>query len=133
MMASSARWSRPRRKRSRKLPKAASSISPSSTRTAAPSAMAKRARRQVSASTLDTTIPGSSHLGWESRVQCADVNRNISERLEGEVQTNQRAELTAILRALESINDAQPAEVRTDSKYSIQCVTEWYVNWLRNG
>jgi ribonuclease HI len=27
----------------------------------------------------------------------------------------------------------QDVEIRTDSKYSIQCVTEWYVNWERNG
>ncbi|KAH6617626.1 ribonuclease H-like domain-containing protein [Chaetomium tenue] len=59
--------------------------------------------------------------------------RNVSERLEGETQTNQRAELTAILRALEIIDLAQDLEIRTDSKYSIQCVTEWYINWERNG
>ncbi|KAL2132196.1 hypothetical protein VTI74DRAFT_4111 [Chaetomium olivicolor] len=59
--------------------------------------------------------------------------RNISERLQGETQTNQRAELTAILRALESVNLTQDLEIRTDSKYSIQCVTEWYINWERNG
>ncbi|KAL2263585.1 hypothetical protein VTK26DRAFT_6052 [Humicola hyalothermophila] len=59
--------------------------------------------------------------------------RNISERLAGEVQTNQRAELTAILRALESVELSQDLEIRTDSKYSIQCVTEWYINWERNG
>lgn len=23
--------------------------------------------------------------------------------------------------------------IMTDSKYSIQCVTEWYINWQRNG
>ena len=59
--------------------------------------------------------------------------RNISERLEGMPQTNQRAELTAVLRALQTIGDAQSVEIRTDSKYSIQCVTEWYINWQRNG
>ncbi|KAK4096968.1 hypothetical protein N658DRAFT_435065 [Parathielavia hyrcaniae] len=59
--------------------------------------------------------------------------RNISERLPGETQTNQRAELTAILRALETVNLAQDLEIRTDSKYSIQCVTEWYINWEKNG
>ncbi|KAL2264995.1 hypothetical protein VTJ83DRAFT_7505 [Remersonia thermophila] len=58
--------------------------------------------------------------------------RNISERLKG-LQTNQRAELTAILRALESVDLDQDLEIRTDSKYSIRCVTEWYINWERNG
>lgn len=66
---------------------------------------------------------------------CADAcpDRNVSERLDGPVQTNQRAELTAILRALEIAGDTQDVEIRTDSKYSIQCVTEWYINWERNG
>ncbi|AEO59449.1 hypothetical protein MYCTH_2307792 [Thermothelomyces thermophilus ATCC 42464] len=59
--------------------------------------------------------------------------RNISERLKGETQTNQRAELTAILRALETVDLTQDVEIRTDSKYAIQCVTEWYLNWERNG
>ncbi|KAL2149081.1 hypothetical protein VTH82DRAFT_1767 [Thermothelomyces myriococcoides] len=59
--------------------------------------------------------------------------RNISERLEGEKQTNQRAELTAILRALETVDLAQDVEIRTDSKYAIQCVTEWSIKWERNG
>lgn len=59
--------------------------------------------------------------------------RNVSERLQGNPQTNQRAELTAILRALQTIDLSQDLEIRTDSKYSIQCVTEWYINWERNG
>ncbi|KAI2610961.1 ribonuclease H-like domain-containing protein [Hypoxylon fragiforme] len=59
--------------------------------------------------------------------------RNISERLKGEVQTNQRAELTAILRALESVPLDQKIRIFSDSKYSISCVTEWYVNWQKNG
>lgn len=58
--------------------------------------------------------------------------RNVSERLQGDLQTNQRAELTAILRALEIIPMHQSAEIRSDSKYSIQCVTEWYKGWAKN-
>ena len=59
--------------------------------------------------------------------------RNISERLKGELQTNQRAELTAILRALEVAPEDKDAEIMSDSKYSIQCATEWYKGWERNG
>ncbi|KAK0733031.1 ribonuclease H-like domain-containing protein [Lasiosphaeria miniovina] len=59
--------------------------------------------------------------------------RNISERLVGDPQTNQRAELTALLRTLEVVPENQSIEIRTDSKYSIQCVTEWYINWQKNG
>ncbi|KAK7921109.1 RNase H domain protein [Apiospora marii] len=59
--------------------------------------------------------------------------RNVCERLEGEPQTNQRAELTAILRALEQVSDDQDVRIFSDSKYSISCVTEWYINWEKNG
>ncbi|KAK8025658.1 hypothetical protein PG990_003481 [Apiospora arundinis] len=59
--------------------------------------------------------------------------RNISERLEGELQTNQRAELTAILRALEQVSDDQDIRIFSDSNYSINCVTKWYINWEKNG
>ncbi|KAF3070501.1 Ribonuclease H [Daldinia childiae] len=59
--------------------------------------------------------------------------RNISERLQGEIQTNQRAELTAILRALETVPVEQKIRIFSDSKYSISCATEWYVNWQKNG
>ncbi|KAJ9141942.1 Ribonuclease H [Pleurostoma richardsiae] len=59
--------------------------------------------------------------------------RNVSERLQGEPQTNQRAELTAILRALQAVGPASDLRIVSDSKYAISCVTEWYANWERNG
>ncbi|KAL2753673.1 hypothetical protein ACRALDRAFT_2126496 [Sodiomyces alcalophilus JCM 7366] len=58
-----------------------------------------------------------------------DDPRNVSERLQGEPQTNQRAELTAILRALEISPENQDIQIITDSQYSINCVTVWYKNW----
>lgn len=59
--------------------------------------------------------------------------RNVSEALKGSKQTNQRAELTAILRALEIAPGHRDVTIYTDSKYSIECVTNWYRNWRRNG
>ncbi|KAL8794083.1 MAG: hypothetical protein Q9195_003383 [Heterodermia aff. obscurata] len=59
--------------------------------------------------------------------------RNLSEALPGTRQTNQRAELTAILRALEIIPRNRDASIITDSKYAIDCVTSWYINWRKNG
>ena len=61
-------------------------------------------------------------------------NVNISERLEG-LQTNQRAELYAILKALQVINisDYSKINIYTDSMYSINCVTKWIKLWLKNG
>ena len=63
------------------------------------------------------------------RVPC----RNISEALPGPRQTNQRAELTAILRALDTTPRDRDVTIVTDSQYSINCVTAWSMNWRRNG
>lgn len=59
--------------------------------------------------------------------------RNVSEPLRGEPQTNQRAELTAIQRALEVAPAEQDVQIITDSQYSINCVTKWAAGWRRNG
>ncbi|KAL8728244.1 MAG: hypothetical protein Q9166_005547 [cf. Caloplaca sp. 2 TL-2023] len=59
--------------------------------------------------------------------------RNLSETLPGPRQTNQRAELTAILRALEIVPKNRDVSIITDSKYAIDCVTDWHVKWRRNG
>ncbi|RMY04340.1 hypothetical protein D0868_06994 [Hortaea werneckii] len=59
--------------------------------------------------------------------------RNISEGLEGSKQTNQRAELTAILRALEVAPKDRKVIILSDSNYAIKCTNDWYLNWRRNG
>ncbi|KAF5628399.1 RNase H domain protein [Fusarium sp. NRRL 52700] len=59
--------------------------------------------------------------------------RNLAERLPGETQTNQRAELMAILRALEIAPTTQDVEIVSDSQYSIKCVTQWGLGWEKNG
>ncbi|KAJ5710529.1 Ribosomal protein L9/RNase H1 N-terminal [Penicillium malachiteum] len=61
-----------------------------------------------------------------------DSSRNVSEPLKGARQTNQRAELTAILRAIDIAPRHRDVTIFTDSKYSIDCVTVWFVNWRRN-
>ncbi|KAF2478850.1 ribonuclease H [Neohortaea acidophila] len=58
--------------------------------------------------------------------------RNISEPLSGSKQTNQRAELTAILRALEVAPRDRRIVILSDSNYAIKCVTEWYQKWRGN-
>lgn len=55
--------------------------------------------------------------------------RNVSERLDGEPQTNQRAELMAMLRALQIAPTAQTVQINSDSQYSINCVTQWAIGW----
>ena len=56
----------------------------------------------------------------------------MSEPLKGNRQTNQRAELTAILRALEIAPRHRDVTIFSDSQYSIKCVTEWSINWRLN-
>ncbi|KAJ2052573.1 hypothetical protein GGI08_004996 [Coemansia sp. S2] len=67
-------------------------------------------------------------------------NRNYSGPLPGQIQTNQRAELEAIYQALVLIRDSlyfyryRPSVIiRTDSQYSINCVTKWSRRWRRHG
>lgn len=59
-------------------------------------------------------------------------SRNVSEPLKGSRQTNQRAELTAILRAIDIAPRHRHVTIVTDSRYAIDCVTVWFVNWRRN-
>jgi ribonuclease HI len=61
---------------------------------------------------------------------------HVSEALEPhEIQTNQRAELRALERALEfAAESPKDIQVRifTDSEYSIFCVTKWAFDWKRH-
>mmetsp|Transcript_17379 Transcript_17379/g.24918 ORF Transcript_17379/g.24918 Transcript_17379/m.24918 type:complete len:343 (-) Transcript_17379:151-1179(-) len=65
--------------------------------------------------------------------------RNKAVPLEGSVQTNNRAELQAVLTALEILlqeaetGDRRSAEVRTDSNYVKKGLTEWIHKWKQNG
>ena len=66
-------------------------------------------------------------------VYLIDERRNISEPLAGARQTNQRAELTAIVRALEALPRNRTIEIVTDSQYSINCIQNWSGKWISNG
>ncbi|KAI0674194.1 ribonuclease H-like domain-containing protein [Trametes maxima] len=62
-----------------------------------------------------------------------DHRWNLSERCPGD-QTNNRAELIAIIRVLETApKDRRPLFIKTDSQYSIGCFREWIAIWKRNG
>jgi len=62
--------------------------------------------------------------------------RNVSEPLRGSEQTNNRAELTAIMRALEillvSSSTDKEIVILSDSMYSINALTIWIKNWIKN-
>ncbi|KAG8894266.1 hypothetical protein FRC01_013062, partial [Tulasnella sp. 417] len=59
--------------------------------------------------------------------------RNVSERCPG-AQTNNRAELIAIIRCLEAdLDPNQNLLIKSDSKYAMDCVTKWMPGWVRKG
>ncbi|KAK0193143.1 ribonuclease H-like domain-containing protein [Armillaria mellea] len=59
--------------------------------------------------------------------------RNISERCPGR-QSNNRAELIALVRVHEQTMDVTtPLTIKTDSKYSINCMETWFRTWQLNG
>lgn len=89
----------------------------------------------ASACSLATTIRGELLTPHSNLLSSSSLTRtrNVSEPLAGSVQTNQRAELTAILRALEITEPHQPVRIVTDSQYSINCATVWAQSWERKG
>jgi ribonuclease HI len=63
---------------------------------------------------------------------------DISKIYRNDYCTNQRTELCAILTAIKYIKDRLSLEkyqliIKTDSKYSIDCVTKWVNSWIKNG
>ncbi len=47
--------------------------------------------------------------------------------------TNNRMELTAVIRALEALKRPSEVEVYTDSEYVMKGITEWLAAWKRRG
>ncbi|KAI0454416.1 ribonuclease H-like domain-containing protein [Xylaria acuta] len=103
-----------------------------SSRTAVVSPMAVREQRQALVCSLARTTSGKYMAITNPFLFTHSLARNVSERLEGETQTNQRAELTAVVRALELSKDNPTIRIFTDSKYTIDCSINWYKAWERN-
>lgn len=70
--------------------------------------------------------------------------RNVSEPLQGTLQTNNRAELTGIIRAIEKTFENHTGKettektgktviIRTDSNYCKNGIEKWIENWKKNG
>lgn len=58
--------------------------------------------------------------------------RNVSEKLQGPQQTNNRAELTAAIRALEIVRgDNVNVRIFSDSNYVVKGVNEWLEGWKK--
>jgi ribonuclease HI len=69
--------------------------------------------------------------GWGVLMQ---YKGNEKEFFGGEQQTtNNRMEQMAAIMALEALNKPSSVELYTDSKYLLQGITEWMVNWKKRG
>ena len=69
--------------------------------------------------------------GWGALLRYGD---NEKELYGGEDETtNNRMELTAVIRALQALKRKVSASVTTDSVYVRDGITKWIHNWKRNG
>ncbi len=63
-----------------------------------------------------------------------EAGREVVERSGSEPHTtNNRMELTAVIRALETLRPGSRAEVHTDSQYVQKGMSEWLRDWKRRG
>ncbi len=62
------------------------------------------------------------------------ANRNLSQKLNGTVQTNNKAEIMAAVKAINLAIEYNAGEltVYTDSKYLVKCI-KWISLWKING
>ncbi len=69
--------------------------------------------------------------GWGALLRYGDVEKEL---WGGESDTtNNRMELTAVIRSLEAVKRSIPLRITTDSKYVKSGITEWIHNWKKNG
>jgi len=69
--------------------------------------------------------------GWGAILRFGDREKEL---FGGEAQTtNNRMELTAVIRALEALKRTSEVEVYTDSQYVQKGISEWLHDWKRRG
>ena len=67
------------------------------------------------------------HFSKRNKITFDDVSAPFTDN-----PTNQRAELSAILRALQIVKElSQKIIIYTDSEYSINCITKWFYEWYK--
>jgi len=69
--------------------------------------------------------------GWGVILNYRDRNKTLS-GFDPET-TNNRMELTAAIEGLRALSRACDIELKTDSKYVLQGISEWIENWKSNG
>ena len=69
--------------------------------------------------------------GWGVLMQSGESSKEL---WGGEANTtNNRMELTAVIRALEALKRPTAAHIHTDSQYVQKGISEWIHGWKRNG
>ena len=69
--------------------------------------------------------------GWAALLQKGEHEKQISGA--EALNTNNRMELTAVIRALETLKQPVEARLYTDSQYVRRGITEWLVAWKARG
>jgi ribonuclease HI len=69
--------------------------------------------------------------GWAALLQKGEHEKEISGA--ESLTTNNRMELTAVIRALETLKQPVAARVYTDSEYVRRGITEWLTGWKARG
>lgn len=76
-------------------------------------------------------IPNPGRGGWAAVIRAEKGDVEIS-GMEAET-TNNRMELTAAIKALETLPTGSQAQLFTDSEYVRKGITEWLPNWRKRG
>ena len=67
--------------------------------------------------------------GWGVLLRYGEVEKTLHG---GDyLTTNNKMELTAVIRGLAALSKSSPVKITTDSKYVLQGMTEWLPNWKR--
>jgi ribonuclease HI len=69
--------------------------------------------------------------GWGALLSSGEYEKELSGA--EALTTNNRMELTAVIRALEALKGPSEARVYTDSEYVRRGITEWVKNWKARG
>jgi ribonuclease HI len=69
--------------------------------------------------------------GWGALLSTGEHEKELSGA--EALTTNNRMELTAVIRALESLKRPSEARIYTDSEYVRKGITEWVKNWKARG
>lgn len=69
--------------------------------------------------------------GWAATLELGDRFRELSGA--EAATTNNRMELTAVIRALEALKRPSQLRIHTDSEYVRRGITEWIENWKKRG